>query len=107
MTASAPEPVRFTDILTTASAVANYLGDATVAPGHLLHAVALLLGEQSMDDLGRPVSPLVRRSGGAVDPRVRELVRRWFAALGSDIQATIEGDDLARFLDEVRALSES
>lgn len=101
------EPIRFADILTTASAVANYLGDPEVAPHHVLRAVAILRDEASIEDLGRPVSPLVRRPGGGVDTRVRDLAQRWFAALGSDVHATIDGDELARFLDEVRALSES
>jgi hypothetical protein len=102
-----PEPLRFIDILTTASAVANYLGEGTVGPHHLLHAVAILREETTIEALGRPVSPLVPRPGRAVDARVRDLVQRWFASLGSDGNATIGGEALDRFLDDVRALSES
>jgi hypothetical protein len=103
-----PEAVRFADILTTATAAANYLGEADVGPRHVLHALAILRGEAPMESLGRPVSPLVpRRPGGGVDPAVRDLVQRWFAALGSNVDATLEGEALERFIAEVRALSES
>jgi hypothetical protein len=101
------EPVRFADILTTASAVANYLAVTEVTPAHLLDAVALLRGEKQMEDLGKALSPLVRRGGGhgGVTAPVRDLVQRWFAAVGSDPNAELSGESLARFLADVHALT--
>ncbi|MCC7364905.1 MAG: hypothetical protein IT303_11090 [Dehalococcoidia bacterium] len=96
---TSPEPIRFADILTTASAVANYLGAATITAAHLLDAIAILCGERRMEDLGRPVSPLLggatRGAGPAVPPAVQELVQRWFAALGSDPNAGLAPEQLA------------
>lgn len=90
MDAEAGASLRFADILTTASAVANYLGEAEVTARHVLAAIALLLEETTLEALGRPLSPLVRRpeARGASRP-VRELAQRWFAALG-DANATLD-----------------
>ncbi len=104
----ADETLRFADILTTASAVANYLGAANVTAAHLLEAVALLREEKTLADLGPALSPLVRRApgGGSVDPKVRELVQRWFEQLGRDPNAAIHADAVERFLEQARLLSE-
>jgi hypothetical protein len=97
--------IRLTDVLTTASAVANYLGAGDVTPAHLRTALAIVLGEGTIEDAGRPVSPLVRRQpGGSAQPAVRELVQRWFAALGGDPLATFTPEQLARFRADVEAL---
>ena len=102
------DALRFADILTTASAVANYLGESDVAPGHLLHAVALLRGAKTMEDLGRALSPLVRRPGRAgVTPEVREFTQRWFAALGGDANATLGADSVESFVAALRAMDGS
>ena len=99
------EPLRFADILTTASAVANYLAAAEIQASHLLDAIALLRGERSMEELGRPLSPLVRRpQGGAVAPGVRELVRRWFEDVGQDAAAEIDAAQLSALEAELRGL---
>ncbi len=100
------EGLRLTEILTTSAAVANYQGYAEVGPVHLLHAVAILQGEERMEDLGRPVSPLVPRSpgGGGAMPAVRELAGRWFALLGSDVSAVMTPEQIEAFVSEVRAL---
>lgn len=98
--------LRFADILTTASAVANYLNEPTVTAGHLLDGIAILQETKTMEDLGRAVSPLIRRqqwAGGGVTPGVRALVQRWFTAVG-DVNAEIGGEDLVRLGDELRAL---
>ena len=104
----ADETLRFADILTTASAVANYLGAANVTAAHLQEAVALLREEKTMADLGPALSPLVRRAagGGSVDPKVRELVQRWFEQLGRNPNAEIDADAVERFLEQARLLSE-
>jgi hypothetical protein len=102
-----PEHLRFADILTTASAVANYLGQPTVSAAHLLDAIAILRGATSLDDLGRPVSPLLRRAtepGGGVDPAIRELAQRWFAALGASVAAELDVAQLSALVAELEGL---
>ncbi|MGE3076949.1 MAG: hypothetical protein AB7N24_17110 [Dehalococcoidia bacterium] len=101
------EGLRLTEILTTSSAVANYLGAPVIRPSHLLKAIDILLGTASLDDLGRPLSPLVSRvakAGDAVAPEVQKLAQRWFAALGSDALAQFDDETLLRFMREVRAV---
>lgn len=102
-----PEPLRLTEILTTSSAVANYLGQPEVTAGHMLSAIAVLRGEMTMESLGRPVSPLVSRiqGGGGAEPRVRELAQRWFARLGGDVGAALDDVQLASFLEELYGLT--
>lgn len=100
--------MRFADILTTASAAAHYLGDADVVAQHVLYGIALLTREMVLEDLGRAVSPLVRRTppgtSGAVEQPVRELAQRWFAALGSDADARVSSVQLAKMRVELRQL---
>lgn len=102
-----PEPLRFTDILTTASAVANYMGQADVSANHVLHAIAILRGEESMESLGRPVSPLVPRppGRGGSDPRVREVARRWFDRLGGEVSAELDEAQLAELERDLAAIA--
>ncbi|MEP6870817.1 MAG: hypothetical protein ABI939_03100 [Anaerolineaceae bacterium] len=102
------EPLRFADILTTASAAAHYLGGANVAAEHLLYGIAILKQELTIEDLGRAVSPLVRRTqrgtGGTVEPVVRELAQRWFVTLGSDANATISPQQLVDLIEELQQM---
>jgi len=110
MSSPSPEPIRFVDILTTASAVANYLGQPTVRAQHLLEAIAILRDEKTMEDLGRPVSPFLRSAlgpQGDAEPPVRELAQRWFAQLGSDINAHVSGAELDTLIAEIQALVEA
>lgn len=106
MPGSPPGPLRFADILTTANAVANYLGAGTVTAGHLLDAVAILQGQTSMDTLGRPLSPLARRPAGSatVDAAVRAVVQRWFAHLQNDANAALTPADLAALVTDLQAI---
>ncbi len=102
--------LRFVDILTTASAVANYLGQGDVSPEHLLHAIAIQRGVATLDDLGRPSSPFAARAarGGiasGVDPAVQELVQRWYTRLGSEPTASIDSAQVDAFASELRALA--
>lgn len=105
------ELLRFADILTTASAAAHFLGEGQVVAEHLLHSIAILSGEMTLEDLGRAVSPLVRRNppgmGGTASPVVRELAQRWFALLGSDTAAVLSPAQLAELVEEIRRLSAS
>ncbi len=103
------EPIRFTDVLTTASAVANYLGAREVTAQHLVEAVDLVTGKKGMEELGRPVSPLVPRPGGqgtAAATVVRELAVRWYARLGSDPMAVLSAADLVTLREECVRLAE-
>lgn len=101
--------LRFLDILTTASAVANYLGVADVTPEHVRAAIALLRDEKTLDDLGRPLSPLVRRApagmAGGADKRVRELAQRWYAELGAGPEAEVTDEALSRLIAELDELA--
>ena len=102
--ATESEPLRLTDILTTASAVAHFQGDAVVVAGHLRKAVGVLAGQISMDDLGRPRSPLVPRGEASVSDAVRALAQRWFVRLGSDVLAVLTAAQVAELLAELDAL---
>lgn len=103
---SAREPLRLTEILTTSSAIANFLGEPTIGVSHLLRAIQVLHGELAIADLGRPVSPLVPRGrdAGGVEPQVQELVRRWFASLGNDVAAELSEKQLGEFVTALKAL---
>jgi hypothetical protein len=96
--------IRFVDVLTTGSAVANYLGVADVTPSHLISAISVLRGDSTLEDLGRPLSPLLRRGQPGSHPAVRDLAQRWFVALGSDTQAELSGTQLADLLAELRTI---
>lgn len=94
------EGLRLTEVLTTATAVANYLGETTIRAEHLQAAIGLLRETITMDDLGRPQSPTLARmtrAGSEVAPEVRVLAQQWFARLGSDPLAEFGAADLAAF----------
>src|SRR5438045_7101463 len=101
------EPLRFTDVLTTASAVANYLGAEDVTASHVLDAIAVLRGEKGMEDLGRPLSPLVRRGQAGADAAVRALAQRWWTELGGSPDAELDEAALERLSAELRALADA
>ena len=96
--------LRLTEILTTASAIANFVGAANVGPRHVLDAIAVLEGGKGMGDFGRPVSPLVPRAKAGADPAVREIAKRWFAVLGSDLEAALNASQLDALRAELVAL---
>ena len=102
------ERLRLTEILTTSSAVANYVGAPSVAAGHVLSAIGILQGTVSLDDLGRPQSPMLSRVTGAgrgAEAAVREIAQRWFAELGGGPWAEMDEEQLAEFEAELRALA--
>lgn len=98
--------IRFVDILTTAAAVANYLGSGSIEPAHLIDAIAILRDGMPITDLGRAVSPLVPRAPGGptVGPAARELVQRWYTDLGGHVEATLHAADVDRLLADLSAL---
>jgi hypothetical protein len=72
----------------------------------MLDAIAILRGEKSLEDLGRPLSPLVpRRAEGGAEPAVRELAQRWWNLLGGDIRATLDDTALAALRAELVSLA--
>lgn len=101
--------LRLSDILTTASAVANFIGAREVDPGHILTAIDLLQGTKTLDDLGRPLSPFVSRmtaaGSGATDP-MKQLAQRWFARQGADVMYELSPEELAEFRAEAASLAE-
>ncbi len=98
------EEIRFLDLLTTATAVANFRGSDTVCAEHFEIAADILRGLKSMDETGGPGSlPVSRGAGGNVAPALQELVQDWYRRLGGDPDATIDDDALEVFLAEARA----
>ena len=97
--------ISFTDILTTSSSVASYLGAANVAPEHVQHAIALLLEEIVLEDIGRPLPPLVPRPtpGPATSP-VRHLAQHWLARLGNDPARTMTASEVRSIRDQIAEL---
>ena len=104
-----PETLRLTEILTTSSAVANYLGARTVEASHVLLAIEILQGSKTLDDLGRPQSPLISRVSGAgsgVAKEVRQIAQRWFAAMDGDALREFSADEFEQFVEELRRIHE-
>jgi len=102
------EALRLTDILTTGTAVANFTGERDVRAEHLLDAIAILLGEKTLDDLGRPVSPMLSRATGAgsgATEGVRSLAQRWFARQDGDVTRELPDDGLAELRAELERLA--
>lgn len=82
--------IRLVEVLTTASAIANYLGEPNVSTEHLRASLRILKGESSMDDLGRPLSPLVPRGASpGSTPGARAFAQRWYQSVGGDPRAEL------------------
>ena len=98
--------LRFTDILTNASAIADYVGAKDVTAQHMLDSIAVLRGEKTAADFGTPVSPMLLRFRGqpGSDPAVRELAQRWFAHLGSVVEAEVSDEQIAEIEEELKLL---
>ncbi len=99
--------LRLAEILTTSTAVANFLGAREVSAGHVLSAVEMLTGRKTLDDLGRPQSPLLSRvtgAGSSVDAAVKALAQEWVAKLGGDARAELDDGALAEFEADLRTL---
>ena len=75
---------------------------------HVLLAVEILLGAKTLDDLGRPQSPMISRvtgAGSGATADVRELAQRWYSRLASDPMGDLDDELLANFVAEAKALS--
>jgi len=100
------DALRFLDILTTASSIARSRGADAVAAVHVLDAIAVLAGVAVADDVSGSVSPLARAGAGlAVEARVQVLTQRWFARLGNEAGAQLEGKQLGELRRELEALA--
>lgn len=100
--------LRLTDILTTASAAANFTGERDVQLHHLAVAIDLLLGRKTLDDLGRPQSPMVSRMTGAgsgAASEVKELAQRWFEKQRGDVMYALSEAELEELAAEIAALA--
>ena len=99
-------PVRFTDVLTMATSITNFLGEGLVEPKHAVLALDVLEGARSLESLGRPLSPLVRRAPGgpAVDDRLKLLVQQWWNDLGATPDAELTSAVRRRLRDALAAL---
>ena len=99
--------LRFTDILTNASAIADYIGERDVTAAHMLDAIAVLLGEKTIEDFGQPVSPMMLRFRGkaGADPEVRELAQRWFAELGGTVEGEVDEAQLEILVVELQEIA--
>lgn len=98
------EGLRLTDILSTATAVANFTGVPAVSAEHLRLAIDILLGEKTLDDLGRPVSPLVSRvtgAGSGATAGVRGLAQEWFSRQQGDVAYELSDAELEAFRAEL------
>lgn len=102
------ERLHLAEILTTASAVANYLGARDVSVEHMLAALDILEGSKTLDDLGRPRSPLLTRATGAgsgAEDSVKGLAQRWLEILGGDVQAELDEAQLRTLKAELTSLA--
>lgn len=108
MTGEHPEPVRLTDILTNAAAIADYTGASEVLPEHLLQAIDYLRRgvDWDRDEATQGMSPLGRRGPRAEVPEtVRILAQGWFARLGGDPLAELSETQLSELETEIRSLA--
>lgn len=88
------------ELLSTASTIANYLAAPDVTIEHLRDAVAVLLGEKDIRDLGRPLSPLVRRPDPGATRETREFAQRWFTYM-TDVTAELTPEEVAELRAEL------
>lgn len=99
------EPIRFVEILTTASAVANFHGEQDVQPAHVLSAIRILRNEIALEDLGRPVSPLIPRRGTpGSTPEVRAFAQHWMELLENDVHRELTSEQLEAIVAELQNL---
>ncbi len=103
------EAIRFVDILTTASSIAGARNTPQLGVEELVLAIRVVSGAMAIEDVGEAVHPLLIRGNDSkpVDPLVRELVQRWYAAVGGTGDSELPPADIERFVLELEALSGS
>jgi hypothetical protein len=101
-----PEPLRFVDILTTASSIAGARNTPQLGADEIALAVRVVSGAIDIEDIGGAVHPLLIRGNVSrpVVPAVRELVQRWYAAAGGTAESLLSQADAERFVTELEAL---
>jgi hypothetical protein len=97
-------PIRLTDVLSNAAAIADMESAPSVEPGHLLRAMQhLRTGSAVEPEAVR--SPLGRGGRRAqVTPEVRKLAQRWFTALGRDPVAELTASQLDELEADLRQI---
>lgn len=102
------EPVRFTDILTTALSIANYQRLDALGPAQVLTALELLDGTTQPAELDPPQSPALPtvQAGPEVAAEVSRVVQHWWDDLGRDPLATLSDTQLAGFRRDIRAIGD-
>lgn len=103
------EAIRFVDILTTASSIAGARDAPELGVEELVLAVRVVSGVMDIADVGEAIHPLLIRGSDAkpVVAEVRELVQRWYAAVGGTGDSELPPADVERFVRELEALSGS
>jgi len=103
------ESVRFVDILTTASSIAGARSTPQLGVDELVLAVRVVSGAMAIDDVGEAIHPLLIRGQDAkpVAPEVRQLIQRWYAAIGGTADSELPPADIERFVQELEALAGS
>ncbi len=93
------DPIRFTDILTTALSIANYQRLTMVEPAQVLDALKLLDGRLSPAELKGPglPQPAGPPGGPEVAAEVAGVVQRWWDELGNNPLATLSRKQFKAF----------
>ncbi len=84
--------------------MADYVGASAIGPDHVIASLDILEGKATMEEQGRPVSPLLRRGRPEPTAEVRGVVQRWFDDLGSDVSAQLSPESAEELRKEMERL---
>ena len=100
------EPLRFLDILTTATAIASARNSNAVGVEEMLLAAKVTNGDIDITDIEGSIHPLLIRGSTErpVDRDVRALVQRWYSIAGGDAAAVLTAEQLSAFVRELEKL---
>jgi hypothetical protein len=97
-------PIRLTDVLSNAAAIADMEAAPNVGPGHLLRALEHLRTSSTLEPRTAR-SPLGRGGRRAqVTPAVRNLAQRWYTKLGREPTAELSPGQLDELEAELRQI---
>jgi hypothetical protein len=97
-------PIRLTDVLSNAAAIADMEAAPNVEAGHLLRALEHLRSGRALQP-GTARSPLGRGQRRAeVTPEVRNLAQHWYARLGRDPVAELSAAQLDELEGDLRQI---